>query len=81
MTPLRSLIIVAFAVFAAGGAAQAQEKKKPSCQSIFNICMKRAGSGHAAICQDMFAMAKSKGEWQETQDENGVRYAAVPCTP
>ena len=75
------LIILALAIFAASGVAQAQEKKKPSCRSIFNICMKRAGSGHAAICEDMFAMARSKGEWQETQDENGVRYPKVPCTP
>ena len=77
----RSLIIFALAAFGVGGVAQAQEKKKPSCQSIMNICMKRAGSGHAAVCEDMFANAKAKGQWQETVDEQGVRRAAVPCNP
>ncbi|MCB1543566.1 MAG: hypothetical protein H6872_11100 [Methylobacteriaceae bacterium] len=81
MTTAPRLTVLAFALLAASGVAQAQEKKKPSCRSIFNICMKRAGSGHAAICEDMYAMARSKGEWQETQDENGVRYPAMPCTP
>jgi len=77
----RSLIFLVFASFAAGGAAQAQEKRKPSCQSIFNICMKRAGSGHAAICEDMFANAKANREWQATVDEQGVHRPPVPCTP
>jgi len=77
----RSLMVLALAALAGGGVAQAQERKKPSCQSIMNICMKRAGSGHAAICEDMFANAKAKGEWQETVDEQGVRRPPVPCTP
>ncbi len=77
----RSLVILAFTILTASGAAQAQDRKKPSCQSIFNICMKRAGSGHAAICQDMFATAKANAEWQETVDEKGVRRPPVPCTP
>ncbi|HMN74382.1 MAG TPA: hypothetical protein PKA55_21165 [Rhodoblastus sp.] len=81
MTFSRSLVLFALALSVAGGAAQAQEKKKPSCQSIFNICMKRAGSGHAAICQDMFASAKANGEWQATVDEQGVHRPPVPCTP
>ncbi len=58
MTFTRALSVFALAIFAAGGVAQAQERKKPTCQSIMNICMKRAGSGHAGICEDMFAQAK-----------------------
>ncbi|MFT4096266.1 MAG: hypothetical protein QM651_04040 [Rhodoblastus sp.] len=77
----RSLLLFALALTMTASAAQAQEKKKPSCQSIFNICMKRAGDGHAAICQDMYASAKSNGQWQETVDEQGVRRPPVPCTP
>ena len=81
MTFTRSLSVLALAVFMAGGVAQAQEKKKPTCQSIFNICMKRAGDGHAAICQDMYAAAKANHQWQATVDEQGVHRAPVPCTP
>lgn len=81
MTFSRSLAILVLGLFAASGAAQAQEKKKPSCQSIFNICMKRAGSGHAAICEDMFRSAKANGQWQATVDEQGVHRPPVPCTP
>ncbi|MFO1136642.1 MAG: hypothetical protein U1E30_15805 [Rhodoblastus sp.] len=81
MTFTRSLSVLALAAFMAGGVAQAQERKRPTCQSIFNICMKRAGSGHAAICEEMFAQAKANHEWQATVDENGVHRGPVPCTP
>ncbi len=81
MTFTRSLSVLALAASLAGGVAQAQERKRPTCQSIFNICMKRAGDGHAAICQDMYASAKANGQWQETVDEQGVRRPPVPCTP
>ena len=50
-----------------------------SCQKIYDICMKRAGSGHAAICQDMFDQAKRTGLWPAAQDERGVQHDATPC--
>ena len=81
MTFTRSLSVLALAAFMAGGVAQAQERKRPTCQSIMNICMKRAGSGHAGVCEDMFAQAKANHQWPETEDEQGVRRPPVPCTP
>ncbi|MFV0281775.1 MAG: hypothetical protein ACK5JM_13580 [Rhodoblastus sp.] len=78
-----SLLALVVATFAYGGASQAdaQTRKPGSCKAIYNICMKRAGAGHAAICEDMYRSARANGEWQETIDENGVKRPPVPCTP
>lgn len=54
---------------------------KTSCEKIFKICMKRAGSGHAAICEDLYSQAKRTGVWPATEDEHGKKYAPVPCIP
>ena len=34
---------------------------------------------HAAICEDMYKMALSQGQWQATEEPDGTKHAAVPC--
>lgn len=74
---------LAFAVCAlvTAASAPAEAAGKTTCKQIFDICMKRAGSGHAAICEDMYAQARRNGQWQATEDEQGHKYPPVPCTP
>jgi len=64
----------------ANAPASAQERKT-ACSKIMDICMKRAGSGHAAICEDMYSTAKRTGAWPATQEPDGTKHAPVPCTP
>ncbi|MDE2578815.1 MAG: hypothetical protein KGL46_08435 [Hyphomicrobiales bacterium] len=59
--------------------AVSAHERRPACASIMRICMKRAGAGHANICEDMFSQAKNSGVWPATQDEEGRHHAAVPC--
>ena len=61
--------------------AIAQEARKTACAKIMDICMKRAGDGHAAICEEMYAEAKRTGVWQATAEPDGTRHPPVPCTP
>lgn len=63
-------------------AAGAQEgRKKVSCDSIMALCMKRAGDGHAGICEDMLSQARNTGRWPATQEPDGKKHPPVPCTP
>ena len=62
-------------------APAAAQQRKTACAKIMDICMKRAGDGHAGICQDMYDQAKRTGEWPATQEPDGTTHAAVPCAP
>ncbi|MDE2362611.1 MAG: hypothetical protein KGM42_08025 [Hyphomicrobiales bacterium] len=82
---MRRLSLAAFAAalalgFAWAPAAYAQ-KKRVACSKIMSTCMARAGDGHAAICEDMYARAKIQGYWQATEEPDGTKHAAIPCTP
>ena len=77
---------LASVVFMAGALvtppAGAQDGKRPiKCSSIMDICMKRAGDGHAGICDDMYSVAKNTGHWQATEEPDGTKHGPVPCTP
>ena len=77
---LSHVAILAFLM--SGGLAVAQEARKPvSCDSIMALCMKRAGDGHAGICQDMLQQARNSGRWPATEEPNGKKHSAVPCAP
>ena len=60
--------------------AHAQERK-PACAALFAICMKRAGAGHAGVCEDMHAQARNSGVWPAAQDLDGKPYPPTPCRP
>ena len=49
------------------------------CSSIYAVCLQRA-QGQAAICEDMYRTALANGQWQATQEPDGTRHPAVPCT-
>ena len=74
-----NLAVVGTAIVGSATPALAQQKKT-TCASILAICLKRAGDGHAGICEDMHSQAVNSGTWPPTQDEQGKKYAAVPCT-
>ena len=61
-------------------APAAAQHRKTACSKIMELCMKRAGDGHAAICEDMYSQARRTGEWPPTQEPNGQKHDAVPCT-
>lgn len=65
----------------AAGPAAAQQQRKVACSKIMDMCMKRAGNGHAAICEDMYSQARNTGVWPSTQEPDGTKHDAVPCTP
>jgi hypothetical protein len=71
---------VACMALAVGAPAGAQERKT-ACSKIMDMCMKRAGSGHAAICEDMYSTARKTGAWPATQEPDGTKHAPVPRTP
>lgn len=79
---LPSFLAGALAVTLAGAfPAAAQQGRKVACSKIMDMCMKRAGNGHAAICEDMYSQARNTGAWPPTQEPDGTKHAAVPCTP
>ncbi len=69
-----------FSGFASPAGAQ-EARKKVSCDSIMALCMKRAGDGHAGICEDMLSQARNTGRWPATQEPDGKKHPPVPCTP
>ena len=73
---------LALLLMVAGGApaAYAQAKKPVACSKIMDICMKRAGSGHAGVCEDMYSQARNTGVWPATAEEDGTTHAPVPCS-
>jgi hypothetical protein len=66
---------------ALAGAPALAQGKKTTCAKIMDICMKRAGDGHAAICEEMYENARRTGEWQATVEPDGTKHPPVPCTP
>jgi hypothetical protein len=74
-------LILASALVTTATAPAFAQTRKTACSKIFDMCMKRAGDGHAAICEDMYESAKRTGAWQATQEPDGTRHPPVPCTP
>lgn len=77
----RAALGVFAAIALAGGATAQEARKAPACASIMAICMKRAGAGHAGICEDMYRQARNTGQWPATEEPNGRKHPATPCTP
>jgi len=67
--------------FAWAGPAAAQARKPVACSKIMDLCMKRAGDGHAGICEDMYSQARNTREWPATIEPDGTRHEPVPCIP
>ena len=63
------------------GSAGAQARKPVACSKIMDMCMKRAGDGHAAICEDMYSQAKNTRLWPATVEPDGSKHDPVPCSP
>lgn len=81
--PLVTATAAAAILFAASaaGPAQAQQVRKPvACSKIMDICMRRAGDGHAGVCEDMYSQARNTGVWPATAEPDGTQHAPVPCT-
>jgi hypothetical protein len=79
----RLLALALGAILAAGWlgpSASAQTKKPIACSKIMDLCMKRAGNGHAGVCEDMYSQARNTGVWPATAEEDGTAHAPVPCT-
>ena len=84
--PARPLVIATAAaaiLFAASGSgpAQSQQSRKPAvCSKIMDICMRRAGDGHAGVCEDMYSQARNTGVWPATVEPDGTTHPPIPCT-
>jgi hypothetical protein len=76
------MTIVASAILLSGVApslAANRPARTSKCSSIYAVCLQRA-EGHAAICEDMYRSAVSNGYWQATEEPDGTKHPAVPCT-
>ena len=60
--------------------ASAQTRKPVACSKIMDMCMKRAGNGHAGVCEDMYSQARNTGVWPATAEDDGTTHAPVPCS-
>ena len=80
MFPRMMTIAAATGVLLFAGVTPGLAQKKPAkCSSILAICLQRA-EGHAAICEDMYKVALSNQQWQATEEPDGTKHPAVPCT-
>ena len=52
--------------------ALAQQSHKTACSKIMDMCMKRAGDGHAGVCEDMYSQARNTGVWPATAEPDGT---------
>ena len=79
--PLKIIAVAAAAtaVLVASAAPGLAQRKPTKCSSILAVCLQRA-PGQTGICDDMFQRAVAQGQWQATEEADGTKHAAVPCT-